>query len=441
MGGSNATATVGVYGTQGTPSTGNVPGARGSSVGWTDSSGNVWLFGGAGLDSTGGSNGGLLNDLWKFSPTSKEWTWIGGSSIANDLGSYGTQGVFASTNLPDARENAVSWTDKSGNFWLFGGSGNGPTVPGSNAVGIGALNDLWEFNPTTSQWALVSGSNIINMPGVYGTQGVAAPGNTPSARSGAYGWTDSSGNLWLFGGGGLDEIWEFNISVKEWAWIAGSQSDYVAPVYGTQGVASATSTPGTRPEAVGVGDKNGNFWLYGGTASYGTCNDDFSDLWEFNTSTKEWTWVNGSNCGQVGPVYGTQGIASASNTPGGRENAVGWIDASGNFWLFSGFDNFDQAPATSGVSFEQGYFSDLWEFDMSSKQWNWMGGSDLFNQNGVYGTLGTPSVGNVPGARGSSGLPLALTDSNGDLWLFGGYGLGASGRSNGLLNDLWRYQL
>jgi len=49
--GSNAHA-AGIYGTQGTSSTGNAPGSRYEAVNWTDSSGNLWLFGGYGIDST-----------------------------------------------------------------------------------------------------------------------------------------------------------------------------------------------------------------------------------------------------------------------------------------------------------------------------------------------------------------------------------------------------
>jgi hypothetical protein len=38
--------------------------------------------------------------------------------------------------------------------------------------------------------------------GVYGTKGVAASSNVPSARTSAISWIDSSNNLWLFGGWG-----------------------------------------------------------------------------------------------------------------------------------------------------------------------------------------------------------------------------------------------
>jgi len=37
-------------------------------------------------------------------------------------GIYGTLGSPASGNMPGARKNAATWTDSSGNFWLFGGS-------------------------------------------------------------------------------------------------------------------------------------------------------------------------------------------------------------------------------------------------------------------------------------------------------------------------------
>jgi hypothetical protein len=52
----------GTYGTQGTPAAGNVPTAREWAVGWTDTSGNLWLFGGF------NSSGADLNDLWEYQP-------------------------------------------------------------------------------------------------------------------------------------------------------------------------------------------------------------------------------------------------------------------------------------------------------------------------------------------------------------------------------------
>ena len=47
---------------------------------WTDSSGNLWLFGGYGVDANGLESG--LNDLWEFNPSTNEWAWMGGAARA-----------------------------------------------------------------------------------------------------------------------------------------------------------------------------------------------------------------------------------------------------------------------------------------------------------------------------------------------------------------------
>ena len=333
----------GVYGTQGVPAATNIPGGRIGAVSWTDSGGNLWLFGGIGQDAPNG----FLNDLWEFNPTSKMWTWVSGSntgSAPDANGVYGTQGVPATSNVPGAREAAASWTDTSGNLWLFGGS---------------ALNDLWEFNPTNKMWTWVSGSSTVNgvpdcLPGVYGTLGVAAAANVPAGRgatlSNSVSWTDSGGNLWLFGGygcnGELNDLSEFNPTTKEWTWVSGSNTGGASGVYGTLGVASTSNVPAGRTSSVGWIDGSGNLWLFGG--------DQFNDLWEFNPSTKTWTWMSGSNTENASGVYGTLGIASTSNVPGGRYLAVSWTDTSGNLWLFGGM-GYDSTGTV-------GYLNDLWRY-------------------------------------------------------------------------------
>jgi hypothetical protein len=145
--------------------------------------------------------------------------------------------------------------------------------------------------------------------------------------------------------------------------------------------------------------------------------------------------VNGSNAAGVVPVYGPQGVSSASNTPGGRDSAVGWTDVSGNLWLFGGFD-YDSTLGTNGTN---QILNDLWEFSPTSKEWTWVGGSDTGEAKGVYGAIGTASASNVPGARGSQGIAVTWTDSSGNSWLFGGVGYDSAG-TWGSLNDLWRYQ-
>jgi N-acetylneuraminic acid mutarotase len=244
-------------------------------VSWTDSSGNLWLFGGQESDN------GFLNDLWEFNPAAKTWTWVSGNNTANASGFYGTLGVPSASNAPGAREGSVSWTDSSGNLWLFGGVGC------DSSCFAEALNDLWEFNPTAKTWTWVSGNNTPNASGVYGTMGVASSGNMPGARYGSVSWADSSGNLWLFGGAGYDsrydewgelnDLWEFDPTAKTWKWISGSNTAGASGVYGAIGVASTSNMPEGRYGSVSWTDSSGNLWLFGG----GNAVLALNDLWRY----------------------------------------------------------------------------------------------------------------------------------------------------------------
>ena len=270
---------AGEYGALGEAAGGNLPGARTPAASWMDASGNLWLFGGSGYDAS--NNLGDLNDLWEFSPSTNEWTWMGGSNVVYKAGVYGTLGVPAAGNVPGSRDSATSWEDASGHFWLFGGGGE------DSAGNSGSLNDLWEFTPSTNEWAWMGGTNTIpsnyQVPGVYGTLGTAAAGNLPGGRGRGGSWTDSGGNLWLFGGSGydavgnygsLDDLWEFVPATKQWAWMAGSSTMnettqsgvYGMPgIYGTLGTPAAGNTPGGREIAQVWTDSSGHLWLFGGS--------------------------------------------------------------------------------------------------------------------------------------------------------------------------------
>jgi N-acetylneuraminic acid mutarotase len=274
---------AGNYGTQGVAEPTNVPGSRDAALSWIDASGKLWLFGGYGYDSVG--NTGHLNDLWRYDPTTFAWTWVSGSNTVNQSGTYGTQGTAALTNVPGARDAALSWIDSSGRAWLFGGYGR------DSAGSLGYLNDLWKYDPTTLGWTWVSGSNIINKAGVYGTQGKDDSANVPGARNAGVSWLDSSGKLWLLGGYGLNasstpgylnDLWKFDPSNSRWTWSAGSSSINQAGTYGTQGTAASSNSPGARDWAVSWIDSGGRLWFFGGWGldSAGT-QGELNDLWYF----------------------------------------------------------------------------------------------------------------------------------------------------------------
>jgi N-acetylneuraminic acid mutarotase len=398
MGGSRAGLVRGhgVYGAIGTSAPGNVPGSRSRAVGWTDTDGNFWLFGGTGCDASG--NRGQLNDLWEYRPVTDEWTWMGGSSSVGNNGGqagvYGTLGVSTTGAIPGSRSGAVNWTDKGGNLWLFGGSG-------FDSKGVsGVLDDLWEFQPALNEWVWMGGNNTVpksgGWPGVYAASGKPALGNMPGSRSGAAGWTGRDGSLWLFGGSGFDADGAFTT---------------------------------------------------------------LNDLWKWNPTTKAWSWIGGSitsrgcssthqqgpliRCGGQSGVYGTFGASAASNIPGARAGATSWTDEAGNVWLLGG-QGYDAAGNV-------GDLNDYWRFDLSFSTWTWIGGTSVESsckfipagevfckgQQGAYGTLGVPGPANAPGGRyGAS----AWKDDVGNFWLFGGYGTDHAGNGMGTLNDLWEYR-
>jgi N-acetylneuraminic acid mutarotase len=345
----------GVYGTQGTPAASNLPGSRYSASSWLDSSGNLWLFGGYGYDSTGVL--GSLSDLWQYSPSTGLWTWVSGGNGDNASGVYGTQGTAAASNLPGARYAASSWIDSSGNLWLFGGVGY------DASGGVGNLNDLWRYSPGSGQWTWVSGGNGEDASGVYGTQGAAAASNVPRARQAASSWIDSSGNLWLFGGYGYDstgglgylnDLWQYSLSTGLWTWVSGGSGENASGVYGTQGTAAASNLPGARQAANSWIDSSGNLWLFGGVGYSSTGGVGYlNDLWHYSPSSGQWTWISGGDGDNAVGVYGTQGNVSPSIAPGARQAASAWIGASGNLWLFGGV-----GYGSTG----NGYLNDLWQF-------------------------------------------------------------------------------
>jgi hypothetical protein len=418
MSGSNSQDVRGVYGSKGIASSSNVPGARSRAVSWTDNAGNLWLFGGNGFDS---GNGGNLNDLWKYSPSTNMWTWVSGSQTANAAPVWGTEGIPNASNTPGATTLAVGWTDANGNLWLLDGQGSSSS------------DAMWRFDPVTNAWTWMSGSKAIETPPTFGTRGVPGASNTPGNRWFAMGWTDANGNLWLFGGfswstdasqrpsGLCNDLWEYVPSEGTWTWVNGTQNAY-GGVYGTQGIPSLNNIPTSREGATTWTDAGGNLWLFGGTDNrankngYGTSDND---LWEFKPQTGMWTWISGSNSTDALGVYGTRGVGAPSNVPGARGAAAGWSDSQGNLWLFGG-----------GGSL--GMWNDLWQYSVTNNVWTWVSGSNVPFAAGSYGTQGVSSPINVPPARGDG---VGMGDASGRFWLFGG-----DASDGWVSNDLWQYQ-
>ncbi|MBI3143245.1 MAG: hypothetical protein HYZ16_10490, partial [Bacteroidetes bacterium] len=328
-----------------------------------------------------------------------QWAWVSGSNDTNQTGTYGTQGTAASSNVPGARYDAVTWADASDNLWLFGGNGYA-------ASGSGYLNDLWKWDGTN--WTWVSGSNSAGQTGTYGTKGTAAGSNVPGARYSAVSWTDASGNFWLFGGvgyaasgsGNLNDLWKWDGS--NWTWVSGSNGSGQYGTYGTKGTAAGSNVPGARQAATSWTDASGNFWLFGGFGYAASGSGRLNDLWKWDGTN--WTWVSGSNSAYQYGTYGTKGTAAGSNVPGARYSAVLWTDASGNLWLFGG-----DGYAASGA----GYLNDLWRLDpvISAPEIDVLGnGTSIADGDATPGTADHSDFGSATTASGT--VPRTFTIEN-----------------------------
>lgn len=421
------------HGSAGVTLPSNTPGGRSSTVSWFDAAtGTLWVFGGS--RNIPGPTAALHQDLWKFNTQTNQWTWVKGSNALHIPGNYGTQGVAAASNQPGARTMAVGWRDQTGNLWLFGGYGYG-----SNSS-LGSLNDLWKYDIQNNTWTWMSGSTSPGDPGNYGTIGIPASSNLPRARQQASGGLDPSGKLCLFGGfyqfgnvgGSLNDMWTYDIPTNSWTWIKGANTMNQFGIYGTLGVPHPNNTPGSKSAACAWMDLSGKFWLYGGIGFNADTAGYLSDLWNFDFSTNEWTWVNGSDTAvfQTGS-YGILGLPTPANHPGARAWSVSWTDNTGELWLFGGQS---QTPFFLSSS----HMNDLWKYNINSNQFTWMKGNNLAWQAGVYGTQLQSGLLNNPGGRMYA---TGWKSSSGELYLLGGSGLALSPNTIGDLDDIWKLNI
>ena len=400
------------FGTIGVPSPSNYPPSVYEPVEFTDTSGNLWLHGGA-------SSFGTFAALWKYDIATNMWTWVSGSNSTGTSGIYGVKGVPAATNRPPHRSHgAASWVGLDGSFWMFGGISN-----------YESRNDLWKYDPTTNMWTWMSGYQFGNSTGAYGTKGVPATYTLPPARHECVAsWVDSIGNLWFFGGfdynfNVYNDLWRYDIVTNEWTWMSGcncvgaGQSD----VYGTMGISDPANVPGARFAYAHWTDKDGNFWMFGGTNFISA--KFYNDLWRYDPHINEWTWMNGPQAGAY-YHYGTKCISdTADYPPPVSETRSCWQDTSDNFYLLGGSEDDNSTSLRN----------DLWMYSKDCNVWTWLNGNNVINDSGSYGTQGVSSPANLPPARLGG---VGWKSKNGDFWLYGGN----SGGSFAFTHcDLWKY--
>jgi len=251
------------------------------------------------------------------------------------------------------------------------------------------------------QWVWKSGSDSLSYPGHYGIQGVTDSLNAPPGLYEACEWTDSQGNFWLYGGWttnrATDDLWKFDPVTNKWTWMKGHNDSNQTPIYGNKGVPSAANTPGGRIACYSWSTKNGDLWLFGG---FGGNND----LWKYNISIGNWTWMKGDTSSGGNASYGIKGIENPLNQPRySFEMGISWTGDNDDLWML---DN-------SGC---------LWRYNILTNNWTWMKGTPpdttyLYTQP-VFGSKGVFDSANSPGSTFFDYT--RWKDSNGNLWYLHG---------------------
>lgn len=118
----------------------NSPSPRIGAGSWEDSSGNLWLFGGAGMKTeaqTENKHSQVLSDLWQFNIKIKTWMFVGGSKKSDQAGFYTALGKETKDGIPSGRTEMMVFPGHHGKAYIFGGVGHD-----ARRIG-GFLNDLW----------------------------------------------------------------------------------------------------------------------------------------------------------------------------------------------------------------------------------------------------------------------------------------------------------
>jgi hypothetical protein len=215
-------------------------------------------------------------------------------------------------------------------------------------------------------------------------------------------WTDTAGNLWVFGGEMTNEddsktqstdLWKFDSKQNNWKQIT-QIADNKEAIF-----------PTTRREATAWTDPKGFLWLFGGRSLE---NELLNDLWLFVIEKNTWQQVHKNT------------DPRENSAPSPRVESAHWIDVNRNLWLFGGRE------AGSERNYN-GFQNDLWCYNIEKKEWKLI--EPKQNQNNEK---------HKPDPRIQSANFLG---DESKLILFGGLGESKTRNYFGGYSDIWIYNI
>jgi hypothetical protein len=243
-------------GTQGTPGPTVWPGYAAGGAYWFKSSTNeLFLFGGYSSPSQGYQE---YNNLWKYSVSLGQWTFLSGTGGTLGMGTYSTD----SSANPRCRRAPGFTQGQNGDGYIFGGSCNGQ------------LNDVWKYNNSGWYWLssyLTLGVNDYSGGSVY-----------PSSREHSAVWFWNN-NLIIYGGYDMySDTWLFDLDDLRWVLLRGPIDQYEPAV-----------TNATLLEVTGlqsIGSMSGSASIVIGNNLFSVCGEldgsqDIDYIWRLNLSS------------------------------------------------------------------------------------------------------------------------------------------------------------
>lgn len=339
-----------------------------------------------------------------------------------------TIGKFNPKDCPATRTyKQISWISAD-NIYLYGST--------TYAQSSGA-SSFWVYNTTIKQWKCIQTSSSTLS---YGTKGVFSPTNNPGNRLYGIPFVDAAGNLYLYGGNANNELWKFDITLQQWAWIGGyNTTTNNNGLSGAIGVESPDYIPSRYISGDAVLGDDGMIYLYGAyTVSVNSSTYNVrNELWRYNPTNNQWSVIykNNFNTGSIssytlGQNVGQVGVESPSNCPGMVSDYFSCF-ANNCVWLFEGYLGI---PSTSVDSFS----NKVWKYNLSSSQWTCVKAPNTIAA--IYGTAGVSDNNNHPSILNQTSNGLVI---NNEVYFLGGYEPGGTTTdfSKGFHNSLWKFNL
>jgi len=197
-----------------------------------------------------------FNDLWKFNPSTENWSYIAPNP----------------TDYPPGGRFWHACAMEGGNMYMFGGF----TWEHADVT-----NELWSYSVSDNRWTILVPNGDIN---------------SPRPRHGHTLVATSKNTLLLFGGRNngrpelitFNDLWEYNITSARWVQLK-VQGDPASPPARCAQTATAISTAAT-DEMV----------IFGGMALQAPSDAYYNDVWKYSRTTNSWQILQPDNS-QYGP--------------------------------------------------------------------------------------------------------------------------------------------